>query len=163
MSNQSNENPDLSTDPTGEGDWGQADLDLQQRAEADVNLEDPTATDDVAWSPPDRRPRGAIHLDEDGTVEEENIEARLSQEKSEEGTAYGAHEGSEELRREDMVGGDDPDAIPARIDVVAGMAGDDVPVAYGTAEEAAVHVVDDGPGGEAESDGEAKPEAADQA
>lgn len=139
---------DLTTDPTSAGDWGQTDLDPQQRQEAEVNLEDPTATADVSWSPPERRPRGAIHLDEDGDRQEETIEERLSQQVPEEGSAYGAHEVAPELDQqpEEMVGGDDPDAIPARTDVVAGMAGgEDVPLAHGTAEESAMQVIEGEP------------------
>ncbi|MGJ3509928.1 hypothetical protein [Enemella sp. A6] len=93
-----------------------ADLDLtdEQERNAKLYLEDPEAVDDVPWSPPERRPLGAQFTDEHG----ESIEQRLRQEEPEDGTAYGAPSRGGEADdqpggRRVMIGGDDPDAIPA--------------------------------------------------
>lgn len=59
-----------------EGDWGETELDAAERANADLNLDDPSAGDDEPWSPPDRQPRGA----EMAEVDEENFSIRMMQE-----------------------------------------------------------------------------------
>lgn len=96
-----------------------ADLDLsaEQQRQADQFLDDPEAVDDVPWSPPERRPIGAEFTDGDP----ETIEQRIRQEEPEEGTAYGAPSRGGEADdqpggRRVMIGGDDPDAIPAEED-----------------------------------------------
>jgi hypothetical protein len=95
-----------------EGDWGETELDAHERADAEVNLDDPGAGDDEPWSPPDRQPRGA----ELAEVEDESLSVRLMQE-----------EPDPTDEAEQMLGGDDPDAIPADEDVLGGDAfeGDD--------------------------------------
>ncbi len=92
-----------------EGDWGQTELDAQEQADAEVNLDDPSASDDEPWSPPDRQPRGA----ELAEVEDESLSVRLMQEEPDPNVLA-------VLDDEPMVGGDDPDAIPADEDVLGG-------------------------------------------
>lgn len=94
-----------------EGDWGQTELDAQERADAQVNLDEPSAGADEPWSPPDRQPRGA----ELAEVEDETLSMRLMQEEPE-STDVAAQ----------MLGGDDPDAIPAEVDVLGGDADENV-------------------------------------
>lgn len=107
-----------------EDESGTRDYTPEQEAEAEVNLDEPDATADVAWSPPDRRPVSSEFADDD--PEEETIDQRIAQEVPEEGTAYGAPEtGGEDTARDperELVGGDDPDAIPADQDVLGGPA-----------------------------------------
>ncbi|MEO5663315.1 MAG: hypothetical protein ABIR39_08515 [Nocardioides sp.] len=93
-----------------EGDWGQTELDETEQAEAEINLDDPSAGDDEPWSPPDRQPRGA----ELAEVEDETLSMRMMQEQPE-----------AELDEGPMLGGDDPDAIPADEDVLGGDADED--------------------------------------
>ncbi len=90
-----------------EGDFGQSDRDAAERATAEVNLEEPSATDDVPWSPPDRQPRGA----EMAEVEDETLSMRIMQEEP---------DPTAEIDNETpaTLGGDDPDAIPADEDVL---------------------------------------------
>lgn len=89
-----------------EGDFGQADMDAAERATAEINLDEPSSTDDVAWSPPDREPRGA----EMAEVEDETLSMRLMQEEPDP-TAVVEDEAP-------LLGGDDPDAVPADEDVL---------------------------------------------
>lgn len=89
-----------------EGDFGQTELDAQEQAEAEVNLDDPGASDDEPWSPPDRQPRGA----ELAEVEDETLSMRLMQEEPE----------ATDDDTEPRLGGDDPDAIAADEDVLGG-------------------------------------------
>lgn len=113
--------------------FGSVDRTPEQREVADVNLDDPTSTDDVPWSPPESMP---IHSEFPDEHAEETIDQRIAQEQPEDGTAYGAPEpegilgGADDLSgtgvdgqgpdEDDMVGGDDPDAIPADRDVLDG-------------------------------------------
>ena len=90
-----------------EGDFGQTELDPAEQADADINLDEPSAGDDEPWSPPDRQPRGA----EMAEVEDETLGMRLMQEEP---------DPTLELDVQPMVGGDDPDAIPADEDVLGG-------------------------------------------
>jgi len=124
------------------GDWGEHDLDPREQDEAALNLDDPSAGDDEPWSPPDRLPRGAefVGLDTDGG---ETLDQRLMQEEHESGTAYGAPDDSAEREAARMVGGDDPDAIPADQDVLGGAAGDDTVLEADGPEASAVRVVED--------------------
>lgn len=92
-----------------EGDWGETQLDARERAYAEVNLEDPGASDDEPWSPPDRQPRPA----ELAEVEDETLSVRLMQEEPDPDVVAA-------LKGYPMLGGDDPDAIPADEDVVGG-------------------------------------------
>lgn len=101
-----------------------ADLDLtgEEKRDAEWNLDDPEAVDDVPWSPPERRPLGSVFIDM-GT--EETIEHRIRQEEPEAGTAYGAPSRGGEADdlpggKVEMIGGDDPDAIPAEQDWLGG-------------------------------------------
>ncbi|MGZ5398561.1 MAG: hypothetical protein ACXWDL_05040 [Nocardioides sp.] len=100
-----------------EGDWGHTDLDPREQAEAEVNLDDPTSSADEPWSPPDRQPRGAELIGVE-TEEGETLSQRLSQEVPEAGTAYGAPDDHAEHEAARMLGGEDPDAIPADTDVL---------------------------------------------
>lgn len=97
-----------------EGDWGETELDAQERAEAEVNLDDPSASDNEPWSPPDRQPRGA----ELAEIEDESLSVRLMQEEPDLNDVA-------RLDAESMLGGDDPDAIPADEDVLGGDAFDE--------------------------------------
>lgn len=92
-----------------EGDFGQTELDAAEQADAEINLDEPSAGDDEPWSPPDRQPRGA----EMAEVEDETLSMRLMQEEP---------EPTDEAAP--MLGGDDPDAIPAEADVLGGDAED---------------------------------------
>lgn len=116
-----------------EDGFGVADRTPEQQEVAAVNLDDPESTDDVPWSPPDRAP---IHAQFPDDPAEETIDQRIAQEVPEDGTAYGAPEpegilgGADDLAAEGwdgqgpdedrMVGGDDPDAIPADRDILHG-------------------------------------------
>lgn len=126
-------------------DFGDSDLDAQQRKDADTYLDDPEAGDDEPWTPPQRQPRGGEFADD----EDDTLEQRIGQEEAEEGTAYGAPDDEGGLRRADMVGGDDPDAIPADQDFVGDPAEIDEESSFrrrnpnASAEESAMHVIDD--------------------
>ncbi|NHN56873.1 hypothetical protein G9U51_13935 [Calidifontibacter sp. DB0510] len=106
---------------TNEGDFGETELDPQERLDAQINLDDPQDSDDEPWTPPERQPRGSefIGLEEEG----ETIDQRIAQEEPEEGTAYGQPGPEDQFadpEQQDMEGGDDPDAIPADQDVLGG-------------------------------------------
>jgi hypothetical protein len=96
-----------------EGDWGETQLDRAEQAEADINLDEPSSTADEPWSPPERQPRGAEFIDGD-----EAISQRLRQEEPDPDAGYHDPDDVE------MVGGDDPDAVPAEDDVIGGDARD---------------------------------------
>ena len=96
---------------SNEGDFGETELDPAEQAEADLNLDDPSAGDDEPWTPPERQPRGAEFVD----VEDETLSVRVLQEEPDVG----------EETDERMLGGDDPDAIPADLDVLGGDADED--------------------------------------
>lgn len=102
-----------------EGDLGHVEYDPQERAEAEVNLDEPGSTADEPWSPPDRMPRGSEFVGVE-TGDGETLDQRIHQEVPEEGTAYGAPDDHADREAERMVGGDDPDAIPAERDVLGG-------------------------------------------
>lgn len=114
-----------------EGDWGRTDLDPAEQADAERFLDDPSAGDDEPWSPPDRQPRGAelVGVETDGG---ETLDQRLRQEQPEQQPGDPA-----------MLGGDDPDAIPADQDVFGGPAGSDTVVSGENPEESAMRVVGD--------------------
>ncbi|PUA81251.1 hypothetical protein [Nocardioides currus] len=97
---------------SNQGDWGETELDETERADADINLDDPSAGDDEPWSPPDRQPRGAELVD----VEDETLSMRVMQEEPDPAAT---------VTDEPMVGGDDPLAIPADQDVLGGDADED--------------------------------------
>jgi hypothetical protein len=113
-------------------DFGRMDLDPAEQADAERFLDDPSATDDEPWSPPERQPRGSelIGVETDGG---ETLDQRLRQEQPE----------PVEPERPDMVGGDDPDAIPAEEDVLGGPAAADGVRHDGSPEEQAMRVVED--------------------
>lgn len=102
------------------------DLDPEQQDRAENDLEMTESVDDVPWDPPYQRPMGAELIDEGDDSQGETIDQRIRQEEPEAGTAYGAPETGTEERAErggtDMLGGDDPDAIPADRDVLEGPA-----------------------------------------
>ena len=126
---------------------------------------------DTGFSPPDR-PRGSLAhgVTAEEQHRDETIDERIRQEVPEEGTAYGAPDNESGLDDDGLLGGDDPDAIAAEDDwlgdgevgnVRAGrlvapdegtgydeekdLVGEDVGIdgAGASAEEAAVHVIDD--------------------
>ncbi len=115
-----------------QGDWGRTDLDPAEEADAERFLDDPSSSDDEPWSPPDRQPRGAelIGTETDGG---ETLDQRLRQEVPEEEPV--------DPEQSDMVGGDDPDAIPAETDVLGGPAGSDAVRRGGSPEQDAMRVV----------------------
>ncbi|WP_022910132.1 hypothetical protein [Aestuariimicrobium kwangyangense] len=128
-------------------DFGEVERDRSERELAETALDDPTDTDNEPWSPPERQPRGA-ELAANDPGQEETIDQRILQEEPEEGTAYGAPDNEAGDEPVDMVGGDDPDAIPAETDVLGVPAWDedderlrDDP--FGGPEKAALHEVDD--------------------
>ena len=114
-----------------EGDWGRTDLDPAEQADAERFLDDPSASDDEPWSPPDRQPRGSELIGIE-TEEGETLDQRLRQEQPD-----------EEVEVEMMAGGDDPDAIPADQDVLGGSAGSETAIDGTSPEESAMHVVED--------------------
>ena len=93
-----------------EGDWGETQLDPQEQRDAEINLDDPTDSDNEPWSPPERQPRPAELAEVDG---EETLDQRLRQEVPD-----------ETVGEEERLGGDDPDSIPADQDVAGGSAPD---------------------------------------
>jgi hypothetical protein len=130
-------------DGSDEGDWGRRDLDPAERAEADRNLDEPSATADEPWSPPDRQPRHSELVG--GETDSETLDQRIRQELPEPGTAYGAPDDHADRAAVRMVGGDDPDAIPAEQDVLGGPAGTDEPIQGDGPEVSAMRVVEDPP------------------
>ena len=118
-----------------EGDWGETELDAHERADAEINLDDPEAGDNEPWSPPDRQPRGGEAAEIDG---EETLSQRLLQEE---------RDPNEKVWRERRLGGDDPDSIPADDDFLGGdgEVGDELAAADegDGPEQGAVHVVPD--------------------
>src|SRR5690606_11643620 len=96
--------------------------DAEQAADAAVNLDQPSSTDDVPWRPPEQAPMTMEFPDD---PEEETIEQRIAQEVPEAGTAYGAPEscvmrvGLDNPDEDDVVGGDVLEAIPAEDDFQA--------------------------------------------
>ena len=118
-----------------QGDWGRSDLDPAEQADAARFLDDPSAGDDEPWSPPERQPRGAelIGVETDGG---ETLDQRLRQEVPE------GPEGVEPVDAQ-MVGGDDPDAIPADQDVLGGPAGADTVREGASPEESAMRVIEE--------------------
>ncbi|MCE1178333.1 MAG: adenosine deaminase [Micrococcales bacterium] len=131
-------------------DFGTYARDAEQERDAEIHLEDPEATDDTPWSPPERQPRGAEYADLD-PADEETIDQRIMQEVPEEGTAYGAPD--HESDPEPTVGGDDRDAIPAEDDVLGvdeAQSLDDPDLRTDLpAEQAAMHLTDE-PGSDAD-------------
>lgn len=83
--------------------------------------------DDLPVSPPDAKPRGGEYLGGDAEGTEETIDQRIMQEVPDPTSAYGAPDDEGGLdAREERLGGDDPDAIPADADVLGGE-GDVIP------------------------------------
>ncbi len=121
----------MSETPENEGDFGRTDLDPAEQADAQRFLDDPSAGDDEPWSPPDRLPRGAelVGVETEGG---ETLDQRLRQEQPD----------AVEDEVDRMVGGDDPDAIPAEQDVLGGPAGADGVRRGGSPEEQALHLED---------------------
>lgn len=109
----------MTNDPNqSQGDWGRSDLDPAEQELADLELEDPESASGEPWSPPDRQPRPAEYAEVEG---EETLDQRIRQEEPEIGTAYGDPDDAD-TRPTPMAGGDDPDAIPAELDVLGGPA-----------------------------------------
>lgn len=111
----------------GDDELGTPTYDPDQRAEAQTNLDEPSATDDVSWSPPEREPASAVEGVQEDPQDSETIDDRLAQEEPDVGTDYGdPREGAE--RDEDLAGGDDPDAIPAEDDAIGDVGAADDPM-----------------------------------
>lgn len=83
------QHPDPDEPVTYSEDIDDLDLDAEQKARAEVDLDQPESVDDVPWSPPEQRPMGAELLEVDDRGEE-TIDQRIYQEEPEAGTAYGA-------------------------------------------------------------------------
>lgn len=98
-----------------QGDWGQTELDAREQADAEINLDEPSASDNEPWSPPDRQPRGAemIGVETNGG---ETLGQRILQEEPE----------PDPTAEPGRIGGDDPDAIPADRDVLGNPDEDDL-------------------------------------
>lgn len=118
----------------GGGDWGRTDLDPHEQADAERFLDDPSAGDDEPWSPPDRLPRGAELIGAE-THGGETLAQRLAQEVPED----------EDRDEPQVLGGDDPDAIPADEDVLGGPADSVTTVAGEGPEAAAMHIEEERP------------------
>ena len=86
-------------------DIADMDYDAQEAQDAEVNLDDPSATDNVPWTPPEQEPMGMEFLDD---TQEETIDQRIAQEEPEEGTAYGAPESGSQIER-DLEAADETD------------------------------------------------------
>ena len=172
MSDQSDSREEINTDT---GSFSVDDEDQLQRGDT---LDDPDvdSNDDVldeGYSPPDRA-RGSLAF---GTTaweqsQEETIEQRIKQEIPDPDSAYGAPDNESGLDEPEMLGGDDPDAIPVDVDFVsdsgaragrlvapdegtgADVEKDEVAEDVGidgagaSAEEAAMHIASDEPGDE---------------
>ena len=151
------------------GDYSIDDEDqLQPIDTLDQGLDDSL---DPGFSPPDRPVGSLAHgVTAEEQHRDETIDERIRQELPEEGTAYGAPDNESGLDGDDLLGGDDPDAIPAEDDWLgdgevgdarAGrlvapdqgtgydeekdLVGEDVGIdgAAASAEEAAVHVIEE--------------------
>ena len=127
---------------SNDGDFGEYELDEDERARAELDLDDPESSDDEPWTPPERQPRGAelIGTETDGG---ETLDQRILQEEHEVGSAYGNPDDADTRpESEEMVGGDDPDAIPADQDVLGGPASSDERSTATSPEGAAMRVVE---------------------
>ncbi|MEO7236202.1 MAG: DUF5709 domain-containing protein [Lapillicoccus sp.] len=123
MSDESYSGEEINTD-TGSfsvDDWAHGEAGEDQLQSGDT-LEDPDVDDvlDTGFSPADRA-RGSLAW---GTTaweqsQDETIEQRIRQELPDPDTAYGAPDNESGLDEPEMLGGDDPDAIPAEDDFVS--------------------------------------------
>ena len=170
MSDESYSGEEINTD------IGSFSVDDEDQLQNSDTLDDPDvdSNDDVldaGYSPPDRA-RGSLAF---GTTaweqsQEETIEQRIKQEVPDPDSAYGAPDNESGLDEPEMLGGDDPDAIPVDDDFVSdsgaragrlvapdeGTGADtekdevaeDVGIdgAGASAEEAAMHIASDEPG-----------------
>lgn len=109
-----------------EGDFGQIEMDAAERANAEINLDEPSAGDDEPWSPPDRQPRGA----EMAEVEDETLSMRLMQEEPDPTATL-------EFSSEPSPGDDDPDAVEVDEDVLGDDAEDRIRLGDESGPEAA--------------------------
>lgn len=116
-----------------QGDFGKVELDPQERQDAELNLDDPSAGDNEPWTPPERLPRAA-EMDGLETEGGETLDQRLQQEEPD----VGPTDGEDVL----MEGGDDPAAIAADEDVLGGEPGSDRPAVGDSPEESAMRVVE---------------------
>lgn len=123
-------------------DAGVSDAEREVRISADEG-------DDLPMTPPDMQPRGTETAMTGDANEPESIDQRIAQEEPDPNSAYGAPDdegGLDRANRQDRLGGDDPDSIPAQDDVLGGPSsfGDEAPH-YGDggdepAEQAAMRV-----------------------
>jgi Family of unknown function (DUF5709) len=120
MSDESYSAEELNTDT------GSYSLDDEDQLESEDTLVDRGVDDvlDEGYSPPER----PLGVDRWGTTaweqsQDETIDQRIRQEEPDPNTAYGAPDNESGLDEDegDMVGGDDPDAIPAENDFVGDM------------------------------------------
>jgi hypothetical protein len=169
MSDESYSGEEMNTDT------GSFSVDDEDQLQGGDTLEDPDVDDvlDAGFSPPDRA-RGSLAW---GTTaweqsQDETIDQPIQQEIPDPDTAYGAPDNESGLDEPEMLGGDDPDAIPVEDDFVSdsgaragrlvapdqGTGEDDVQDevaqdvgidgAGASAEEAAMHIATDEPGDE---------------
>jgi hypothetical protein len=120
MSDESYSAEELNTDT------GSYSLDDEDQLESEDTLVDRGVDNvlDEGYSPPEK----PLGVDRWGTTaweqsQDETIDQRIQQEEPDPNTAYGAPDNESGLDEEagDMVGGDDPDAIPAENDFVGDM------------------------------------------
>lgn len=100
-----------------EDDLGSYSLDDEDQLQPEDTLDGGGDPLDEGYEPPLQQPRST----EWGTTAyeeslEESIEQRIMQEVPDPGTAYGAPEDEGRLRRQERLGGDDEDSIPASED-----------------------------------------------
>ena len=154
-------------------DLGEYSVDDEDQLQPEDTLEQEDVDDvlDRGYSPADRLQGSLAHgVTAEEQHRDETIDERIRQEVPEEGTAYGAPDNESGLDVDDRLGGDDPDAIAAEDDWLgdgevgdarAGrlvapdeglgsddeqdLVGEDVGIdgAGASAEEAAVHVIDE--------------------
>jgi hypothetical protein len=118
MSDESYSAEELNTDT------GSYSLDDEDQFESEDTLVDRGVDNvlDEGYSPPEK----PLGVDRWGTTaweqsQDETIDQRIQQEEPDPNTAYGAPDNESGLDQGDMVGGDDPDAIPAENDFLGDM------------------------------------------
>ena len=105
---------------TGEEHPGISDLDeTVDAADRDTRIDEDEG-DDLPVTPPEQQPRASEANDSGDASPGETIEARIAQEVPDPNSAYGAPDNESGLDGPPLVGGDDPDAIPADEDFLGG-------------------------------------------
>lgn len=126
-------------------DLGSYSVDDEDQLQPEDTLEQ-VSTDDVlddGYTPPDRLHGSLAHgVTAEEQHRDETIEARIHQEVPDPTSAYGAPDNESGLD-EPRLGGDDPDSIAPEDDWLGDGAGDARRPGAASAEEAALHVVDE--------------------